>query len=197
LLAGGIVFFMQTPDGVVRIQIDDPDVKVSVEGEKAVITQKNAKPITITPGKRGLTIERDGFEFETTEFTLKRRQDTILTVQWLKGNEVVVRQDEREIHRSFAKAKTEVRPGSINSNAVRRNGRGAQACLHGLDLYLQRSPASWGSSNAASTHLDRGADLQALHAHRVALRLRQPAVGASIRGSVKQGLVRLKESCAR
>jgi hypothetical protein len=102
LLAGGIVFFMQTPDGVVRIQIDDPDVKVSVEGEKAVITQKNAKPITITPGKRGLTIERDGFDFETTEFTLKRRQDTILTVQWLKGNEVVVRQDEREIHRSFA-----------------------------------------------------------------------------------------------
>src|SRR4051794_40552019 len=38
LVAAGIVFFMQTPNGLVRIEIEDPEIKLAIEGHTASIT---------------------------------------------------------------------------------------------------------------------------------------------------------------
>ena len=76
LVAAGMVLFMQTPDGVVRIEIDDPEVKLSIEGHTATITNADKQPITLKPGTHGLTITRGDFTFNTASFEMpRRRQD--------------------------------------------------------------------------------------------------------------------------
>ncbi len=97
LITAGIVFFWQTPDGVVRIQIDDPEIKLTIEGHAAIITEKNKEPITLKPGKHGLTITRGDFIFDSTSFELKKRGQTTLKIDWLPGQGMVVMQDNRKI----------------------------------------------------------------------------------------------------
>ena len=93
LVAAGIVLFMQTPDGVVRIEIDDPEIKLSVEGHTATITNADKQPITLKPGTHGLTIMRGDFTFNTASFELPRRGKTALKITWHAGQKMVVMQD--------------------------------------------------------------------------------------------------------
>jgi WD40 repeat protein/formylglycine-generating enzyme required for sulfatase activity len=93
LLAAGIVFFMQTPDGMVRIEIDDPAIKLAIEGHAATITNADRQPITLTPGKHGLTIRRGDFTFNTAGFEVRKGTKTVLKVTWHPGQKMVVTQD--------------------------------------------------------------------------------------------------------
>ncbi len=93
LLAATVVFFMQTPDGTVRIEIDDPQIKLAIEGHTATITNADKQPITLKPGKHGLTITRGDFTFNTASFELPRRGKTALTITWHPGQKMTVTQD--------------------------------------------------------------------------------------------------------
>jgi formylglycine-generating enzyme required for sulfatase activity/predicted Ser/Thr protein kinase len=94
LVAAGVVFFVQTPNGVVRVEIDDPKIKVVIDKDQRMTFQGVDKKhkITLTPGPHGLTITRDGFTFGTTSFELKRRGETTLRVEFLPGS-IKVSQD--------------------------------------------------------------------------------------------------------
>jgi formylglycine-generating enzyme required for sulfatase activity len=88
---------MQTPNGVVRVEIDDPKIKLAIEGHSAFITNADKQPITLKPGIHGLTITRGDFTFDTTTFQLKKGDKTTLRIDWLEGKRMVVAQDGRKI----------------------------------------------------------------------------------------------------
>jgi hypothetical protein len=78
---------------VVRIEIDDPQIKLSIEGHTATITNADKQPITLTPGKHGLTIARGDFIFNTAAFEMAKRGRTSLKITWHAGQKMEVAQD--------------------------------------------------------------------------------------------------------
>jgi serine/threonine protein kinase len=97
MVVAGIVFFVQTPDGVVRVEIDDPKITLSIEGHTATITNADKQPISLKPGTHSLTITRGDFTFDTTSFQLKKGDKTTLRIDWLQGKRMVVAQDGTKI----------------------------------------------------------------------------------------------------
>jgi predicted Ser/Thr protein kinase len=97
LLAAAIIFFWQSPDGIVRFEINDPDIQVVIDKDGPKITGLDKTPITLKPGKHGLSITRGDFTFDTTTFELKRRGETKLKIDWFADQKLVVSQDGREI----------------------------------------------------------------------------------------------------
>jgi serine/threonine protein kinase len=91
LAALGIIFYWETPDGVVRFEINDPQVKVTIGKDGPTITGADPKPITLKPGKHGLTITRGDFTFDTKAFELNRGDESVLKVEWLPGKVQVSR----------------------------------------------------------------------------------------------------------
>lgn len=83
LLAAGIVFFLRTPSGTMRIEINDPNVKVGFAG-KSYTFENKGETISITPGEHALRVERGDLKFETKKFTLGRG-DNPLRVDFLEG----------------------------------------------------------------------------------------------------------------
>lgn len=75
LYLAGIIFKVQTPGGTIQIESNVPDIDVLVDNEKVVtITdpadQKKVR-VEVKPGAKALTVSKDGFEAEVTEFNLK------------------------------------------------------------------------------------------------------------------------------
>ncbi len=98
VVVSGIVFFWSTPDGVVRFEIDDPDIKVVIDKDGPKITGADKEPITLKPGKHGLTITRGtDFTFDTTTFEMKRGGTSKLKIDWLPGDKMIVLHDGRQI----------------------------------------------------------------------------------------------------
>jgi len=81
----GIVFFWPTPDGVVRFEIDDPAVQVTIDKNGPTITGADVKPISLKPGPHGLTITRGDFTFDTKSFQIRKADKAVLKVEWLPG----------------------------------------------------------------------------------------------------------------
>jgi serine/threonine protein kinase/WD40 repeat protein len=89
-MLAGIVFFWQTPNGVVRFEIDDPEIKVVVDKNGPTITGADKQPISLKPGPHGLTITRGDFTFDTTKFQLNKNGKTTLKIDWLPGKLQIV-----------------------------------------------------------------------------------------------------------
>ena len=85
-LVAGIVLFWPTPYGIIRIEINDPDIECVFNQNGATFKSKNKQDIRVTPGKEfGLHIKRDDLEFDTNKFILKNGETTTLKIEWLKG----------------------------------------------------------------------------------------------------------------
>ncbi len=93
LLVAGVLLFWQTPGGVVRFEINDPEIKVLLDKTGSTITGAGERSIRLEPGKHGLTITRGAFKFGTTRFELHKGDDTRLRIDWLPGNQIQVTQD--------------------------------------------------------------------------------------------------------
>jgi serine/threonine protein kinase len=93
LMTAATIFFLQTPDGTVRIEVNDPQIKVVVDqnNELKFLGDRKMK-LNMKPGPHGLTITRGDFTFDTTKFELKSRGETTLKVEFLAGT-ITVRQD--------------------------------------------------------------------------------------------------------
>ena len=103
LIAAGLfiaaeVFLWQTPDGrVVRIECNDPSIKLAFQGGELKVTGAYDQPVTLTPGKVDLKItkpQRGGgdFEFETDKLVVRKGDQIVLKIEVLDG-EVRIVQD--------------------------------------------------------------------------------------------------------
>ena len=88
--AAATVFFLPTADGTLRVEVNDPDIKVQLKGTNITFTQKKQEPIEIKPGEKTLVVTRDGFTFETNQFILKKGETTVVKVDLLPGKVRVV-----------------------------------------------------------------------------------------------------------
>jgi len=76
ILLAGIIFKMQTKDGTLTVEINQPDAVVQVlDAEGNIeITQPGGKgsiSISVDPGKHRLKVEKDGFQFFAKDFEIE------------------------------------------------------------------------------------------------------------------------------
>jgi len=94
ILAAGVVFFLPTSNGTIRVQIDDDAIEVALTKTGARIkTADKQGDIIVEPGEHSLKISRDGLELETDKFVLKRGETVTVEVRFLKGELVAMKAD--------------------------------------------------------------------------------------------------------
>jgi eukaryotic-like serine/threonine-protein kinase len=98
VLAGSVLFW-QTPDGrVVRIDCDDPAVKVAFEDGEFKVAGAYKEPITLKPGKVGLKVKKgDDFEFETDKLIVNNGDKIVLRIEVVPGRVRVVQDGKGEL----------------------------------------------------------------------------------------------------
>lgn len=88
-----VVVYIQTDHGVVRVEVTDPSLNVTVSGQ-TISMDDNGKPLTIRAGEQKLIVRQKDSEFQmvTDSFDLLRRGKVVFKVELLPG-EVVVSKD--------------------------------------------------------------------------------------------------------
>ncbi|MCG8653610.1 MAG: serine/threonine protein kinase, partial [Pirellulales bacterium] len=95
-IIAAVVFYLQTNNGAVRIEVADPSLQVIVDGQ--TITMKNgAKTLTIRAGQQVLIVRQGGsdFAFETNRFQIRRNDKIAFKVERLAGEVVVTKNGQR------------------------------------------------------------------------------------------------------
>lgn len=86
LLMGGIVFFAQTAEGTLRVEINDPEIEVTIRGTDIILKDAvNGRDIKLAPGDKSLVVERGDFRFETDKLILKKGETVTVRVELLEG----------------------------------------------------------------------------------------------------------------
>ena len=85
LLLAGLLFLIQMPTGILRVELNDPDVKVSVRGTEIVITNADKEPVKLSPGEHSLTVTRGDFGFDTDTLILKKNETVAVIVEFVEG----------------------------------------------------------------------------------------------------------------
>lgn len=94
-----VVHYYQTNHGVVRVEVNDPSLEVSINNETITMKDGDGKTLTIRPGEQSLIIRKADadFEFETDRFQIRRGDEIAFKVEMLQG-EIVVRRNGERFH---------------------------------------------------------------------------------------------------
>lgn len=76
--AAAVALRIRTPDGTLVVEVDDPDVKVSVDGDGVVISGAGVQEIRLKPGTYKLTASKDGKQVQTELVTIKRGDKVVV-----------------------------------------------------------------------------------------------------------------------
>lgn len=91
LLAAGVVFFIPTSSGVIRVESDDPKVSFKVDDKgNYVLVDADHKEITFEAGEHALKFKHNNMEFETDKFMLRKNDKVVVKVEFLKGKLAVL-----------------------------------------------------------------------------------------------------------
>ena len=90
LATAAIYFLWQTPNGIVRIEVNDPDIQVVLDKDGPTIKGVGKQDIKVTPGAHGLKIKRGDLEFETANFVLRKGETITLKIEWLEEGKLQV-----------------------------------------------------------------------------------------------------------
>ena len=117
LLVAGAVYYWQTNNGTVRLEINDPDIKVVFDKNGPTISGVDKHDIKLTPGEFGLTVERGDLKFQTDKFILKRGETITLKIEWFKEGKLQVVQGDKVIGaKELAKVDVAVGPPVVPGN---------------------------------------------------------------------------------
>jgi WD40 repeat protein len=78
---GATVITVRTNQGTLVIEVDDPDVKVTVEGDKIIVTDPDGAEIRLKPGDYKVKATKDGKLVDNKPITIKRGEKTIVTIR--------------------------------------------------------------------------------------------------------------------
>jgi serine/threonine protein kinase len=81
----GIVLYLVTNNGTVKIEVNDPEIKVRFENQTAFVENADEREMRISAGKHNLHVERGDFKFDTTDIEITRGGEVTLKVEWLPG----------------------------------------------------------------------------------------------------------------
>jgi len=82
ILALGVVFYVATNHGTIRIALSEPtaDVQVEVDGDTIEITGQG-EPLTLRAGEHGLVVSGSGYQTVSRSFTVRRGKNPVLNVE--------------------------------------------------------------------------------------------------------------------
>ncbi len=80
LMLASVVFFVKTNHGTLRVEINDPQIEVTVTGTGIVVKDKGGEDVRVTPGEHTLHIKRGDLEFDTDKFVLKKGETVAVQV---------------------------------------------------------------------------------------------------------------------
>jgi tRNA A-37 threonylcarbamoyl transferase component Bud32 len=100
-LFAGAVYYVQTDHGLIRVEVTDPSLMVTLKGQTITMTDGDATQLTVRPGEQTLIVRKDDadFEFETESFQIRRGDRIAFKVELVKG-EIVVRKDGEPFERA-------------------------------------------------------------------------------------------------
>ncbi len=90
LTTAAIYFLWQTPNGIIRIEVSDPDIQVVLDKDGPTIKGVGKQDIKVTPGAHGLKIKRGDLDFETEGFVLRKGETITLKIEWLEEGKLQV-----------------------------------------------------------------------------------------------------------
>ena len=76
-----IVLRLKTPEGTLVVEIEDPDVEVSVDGSEIVLSGITKKELRLKPGKYQYRATRNGEPAESDWVTIERDGKTVVRIQ--------------------------------------------------------------------------------------------------------------------
>ena len=84
LLLAAIIFFMRTKDGLIRVEINDPEIEVAIKGTDIVLKQADqGTDVKLSAGDHTIIVQRGDFTFETDKLVLKRGDTVTVKVDLL------------------------------------------------------------------------------------------------------------------
>ncbi|MGI8977760.1 MAG: protein kinase domain-containing protein [Pirellulaceae bacterium] len=105
-LAAVVVFFVQTKDGLIRVEIDDPQIEVAIKGTEIVFKQADqGKDVRLSAGEKTLIVQRGDFTFETNKLVLKKGKNVTVRVERV-GSRVDVMQGDKLLGQANLPART-------------------------------------------------------------------------------------------
>ena len=88
------MFFVQTSEGTIRVEINDPGIELAIKGTEILLKQADqGKDVKLSPGDKTLIVQRGDFKFETDKLVLKKGDTVTVQVELLAGR-VEVKQGE-------------------------------------------------------------------------------------------------------
>ncbi|TVS09658.1 MAG: hypothetical protein EA424_26675 [Planctomycetaceae bacterium] len=94
VLSAAIVFFVQTSEGTIRVEINDPSIEVAIQGTEILLRQADqGKDVKLSPGDKTLIVQRGDFTFETDKLILKKGETITVRVELLEGKVEVKQRD--------------------------------------------------------------------------------------------------------
>lgn len=92
--AAAVVYYIQTHNGIIRVEVNDPSIQVSVQNHLITMKDGNKQPLKIRPGENMLLVSQPGanFRFHTDSFQIRRGGEIAFKVELLDG-EIVVHKD--------------------------------------------------------------------------------------------------------
>ena len=106
LFLAGVIFYVQTNRGTLRIEITDPQIEVAIQGTDIVVKDEGQEDVRLKPGEHILHVKRGNLEFDTDPFTLKKGETIAVKVERI-GRRVRAMHDNKLLgHREEPKSKT-------------------------------------------------------------------------------------------
>lgn len=97
----GVIFYQPTKNGVIRIEVDDPNISYRVNGEQDYsIIGSDMKEIKFRPGDHAIKFKVGDAEFETDQFSLKKGEKVLVRLDYLKGKLAVIKEGEQPVQKT-------------------------------------------------------------------------------------------------
>lgn len=93
----GIIYYIQTNNGTVRIEVADESLAVEINGQTVTMKDGNNAPLRIQVGENRLRIRQvdSEYEFETVNFVVRRNDQIAFKVDLIAGGMVVSKDGKR------------------------------------------------------------------------------------------------------
>ncbi|TWU05460.1 serine/threonine protein kinase [Stieleria varia] len=97
LLVAAVVLLIQTPHGVLKIEIEDPSIEVSVGADERLRVTGSHGEFQVVPGPHRLQIMVGDQTFQTKEFTIGKGDDVALRIAMIDNQKVRIIRDGKSI----------------------------------------------------------------------------------------------------
>lgn len=149
ILAGGgaaalivllsVILLVRTPNGTLRVEINDPDIRMMVKGTDLTFEVSDKEPVSLAVGEKKLVVTRGDLSFETEVFALRRGEETLVRAELIDGD-LVVNSDGVVVGRRSVeqrKPMTELTEFSNPSNPDRRAAEWLITLRGGANLFIE------------------------------------------------------------